>query len=87
MLGAFTYDAESSIVVYVVFSNVCSRSVNSRIKTMSVRFVHSIAGRVFSPFSESVLESNTCISVAPDCQPKMMLGSMTELASFRLIQC
>lgn len=27
---SFTYDAESSIVVYVIFSNVCNRSVNSR---------------------------------------------------------
>ena len=50
--------------------------------TIPVRFVHSIIGLVFSPCSEGVLESNTCISVAPDCQPKMVLEFMAEHARF-----
>ena len=73
----------------MVLSNVCSRSVNTRtsyvpeeIKTISVRFVHSIIGQVFSPPFESVLESKTCISVAPDCQPQIMLDLMTEPVRF-----
>jgi hypothetical protein len=88
------YDAESSIVVYVVFSNVCNRSVNSRTfisqkkprRSQSSSCVVSLVECSLHPL-KSVLEPNICISVAPDYQPKMILESMTEPARFRLIQC